>query len=251
VTDVSYVYALIRSDRADLTGLPTGIEGGVLRIVDTGRVGAVVSSVPGDLFSPDGLEQRLGDLEWVERTARAHDAVVDAAAASTTTLPLRLGTTCADDDAVVALLVDLESAALRTFVRLDGRREWGVRLLGRPPGARSAAQAGESGASFLARRRAELQQRDNSEGADGADADTVYAALAGLAHEARRHAAADRAGGLGSGPRVVLNAAFLVDVADSEAFLNSAKDLQARLGADRVIVSGPWAAYSFAELEGS
>jgi hypothetical protein len=249
VTRVSYLYALIKPGGRSPTSLPPGIEGEPVRVVATERVGALVSSVDGDVFAPAALEQRLGDLQWVERTARAHDAVVNAAAASTTTLPLRLGTTCADDDAVIALLGDLADAALRTFDRLESRQEWGVRLLARTVADRSSTQSGESGAAFLARRRAELQQQAGSSAADANEAETVFAALAEQAHDARRHPLTSRAGALGPGPRTVLNAAFLVDVAASEAFLAVARDLEARFGADRLILSGPWAAYSFAELD--
>jgi hypothetical protein len=246
----SYIYALIRP----LTGPPltldvAGIDEQPVRVVTQDDVAAVVSSIDGTRFAgAEAVKASLADLRWVEAVARAHDAVVTAAAGLTTTVPLRLGATCAGDDAVRELLVDLAPAARRAFERVDGCREWGVQLLA--AGARSAgvpAPREESGTAFLRRRQTELRRADEAHADEAAAADAVFDALAQVSVANRRHPAQDR--GLRTDARtMVLNASFLVGSAQEELFHRTVNELVSAHGADRLVLTGPWAPYSFAEL---
>ena len=241
----TYLYALVRPTDAQVD--TPGIDGAAVRVVEADGVAAVVSTVRADLFDPETLESRMSDLSWVESVARAHDAVVTAAADASTTIPLRLGTTSDDDRSVHDLLVDLAPAARRSLDRLERRVEYGVQLLA--PAARSAVAAGssEAGAAFLRRRRAELQQDEVRRTAEIEQAETAFQTLSSLAaasrHNRLREAPAGRTG------TMLLNAAFLVDEDAVATFRAGVDELAASLGPDRVVITGPWAPYSFADLE--
>src|SRR5690242_14104995 len=134
----TYLYALVRP--GDVRIEVPGIMSRPVRVVAVEQFGAVVSSVPDDLFAADTIESRMGDAGWVATIARAHDDVVAAATQLVTTIPLRLGTTSADDDSVRALLGDLAKAAMRTFDRFEGRTEYGVQVFA-PRSHRNASAA--------------------------------------------------------------------------------------------------------------
>lgn len=238
----SYIYAFVRPGECKIN--QSGIDGNPVRLVANDDVAAVVSSVDESLFDPETLEARVDDLNWIATLAQAHDEVVSAAAAQTTTLPLRLGTTCADDASVRSLLDDLASQAVDCLARLDGRAEWGVQLFAatRPPGRRDGA-AHESGTDFLRRRRAELEQAEALRVEEEAKAAAAYEQLAALSAEAQRHPTRNQ-----NGRSMVLNAAFLVDVSSADRFRQSVETLSDSYGSGRVALTGPWAPYSFAEL---
>jgi hypothetical protein len=241
----TYLYALIRPATVHLA--LAGIEATPVRVVaHADDLGAVVSTVPADLFEPSTLEARLADLTWVEAVARAHDAVVSAAADVATAIPLRLGTTADDDAAVQGLLADLAAPARREFDRLHRRREYGVQVFGAPRRRAGAAGPGETGRSFLQRRRAELERDDADATTDAAQADEVVAALADEAVECRRNP--PRQGPADLGSPMLVNAVFLVDDERADAFRARVEALATQLGTGRVVLTGPWAPYSFAEL---
>jgi hypothetical protein len=214
----------------------SGIDGAVVRIVEADGLAAVVSTVSADMFDPAALEC----------VARAHDAVVTDASRASTTIPLRLGTTSTDDDSVHELLNDLAPAARRSFDRLERRVEYGVQLLASQsrPGV---AAAEEAGAAFLRRRRAELHQADVRRIAEAEQADTAFEMLSALAVASRHNRLRDSpAGPTGA---MLMNAAFLVDEDAVPTFRAGVDQLAVSLGGDRVVITGPWAPYSFADLE--
>lgn len=241
----TYLYALIRPTEAPVDA--AGIDGAAVRIVATDGIAAVVSTVSAEMFDPATLEERMRDLTWVEAVARAHDAVVTAAARVSTTIPLRLGTTSDDDADVRDLLVDLAPAARRSLERLERRVEYGVQLFATAARAAVPAGAPEAGAAFLRRRRAELQQDEARRTAEAEQAETAFGTLSALAaasrHNRLRETPAGRTGAM------LLNAAFLVDEDRVPTFRAAVDELAASFGPDRVVITGPWAPYSFADLE--
>lgn len=242
----TYLYALIRPADADVSAV--GLEDAPVRTVVAGDIGAVVSTVARDAFDPATVQARSNDLHWLETVARLHDAVISAAAEVATTIPLRLGTTSADDPSVVELLRDLNAAAHRSFDRLAHRVEYGVQVFAAP--SRSPAASGdrsEAGAAFLRRRRAELQQEEARRAEESAHLDAAFETLAALASESRRNPL--RAASTHEAGAMQLNGTFLVDTAAADSFRSAVDSLAEGFGADRVVVTGPWAPYSFAELE--
>lgn len=251
MSSARYVYALVRPAADLVPHLPgTGVLGAEVRLVPAsdGTLAALVSAVDADRFGADALQGGIADLAWLEPVARAHDAVVNAAARHTVTIPFRLGTTCPDDGAVVDLLADVAAAAGRALDRVAGCHEWTVHVLGAPTRSAVAGRpTGETGAGYLARRRAELDGDSARRERDAADAERVFRAGDAVAAASRRHPAQDAR--LRSDPRpMLLNVAFLVDDRERDRFLTAVRDAAEAIGADRVTVSGPWACYSFARL---
>lgn len=255
----TYVFAVARSvDPAILRDLPGVTPGTAVRPLRCGPLTAVVQHLPRPEAGEDAWQARLSDPAALERTARAHHAVVSAVARRTTTVPLALATLYLGDDRVRdALMADTErfSAVLR---RIAGREEWGVKVYpaatagpaggdAAPPGPQAARSS--DGRAYLARRRAEHQARASRQHDAQRTADTVDEALRVLAAAARRlrpHTARLT----GEPAPQVLNAAYLVAKEHGAGFLRSVAALRRRTGA-RIDVSGPWVPYSFAALPGA
>jgi hypothetical protein len=242
----TYLYALIRPADAEVDVL--GLDGAAVRTVAVGDIAAVVSTVPSDAFDPATVQERMTDLSWLESVARVHDGVVSAAADAATAIPLRLGTTSEDDQKVVELLTDLNAAAHRSFDRLERHVEYGVQVFAVPAKhAGGPSDRSEAGAAFLRRRRAELQQEQARRAGEAAQVDTVFSTLSTLTSASRRNPV--RAPAAGDPGTMLLNATFLVDSATAADFRSAVDKIAESFGRDRVVVTGPWAPYSFAELD--
>jgi hypothetical protein len=130
----SYAYAVARSfDPARLAGV-RGVDGAEVRLVEFRDLVAVVSPVPLAEFDEAALRTKLEWLPWLEATARAHHAVVDAVAASSVTLPLRLATVYRGDERVTEVLRQGHRRFRAALDRLAGRVELGVKVSTDPPG---------------------------------------------------------------------------------------------------------------------
>lgn len=130
---------------------------------------------------------------------------------------------------------------------LDGRDEWGLKLLGRVAQP-MAAVAASSGAEYLRRQRDDFANRDELSVAASRRADDVYTFVATSAVAARRHRPQDaRLSGLAR--PMLLNASFLVDRDEADAFRRSIDAVAQALPPDSVQLTGPWPAYSFTALE--
>ncbi|MFC7303318.1 GvpL/GvpF family gas vesicle protein [Streptomyces monticola] len=259
--ELRYVYAVCRPFEAPLQAELTGVGGAPAKTLRHGDLIAVVSAVPEEDFAEQPLRAHLEDLDWLSATARAHQSVIAALTTVTCPLPLRLATVFRDDSGVRTLLEDEGDRFRRTLDRLDGRVEWGVKIHAQPqaeapaPAQESAAgarPAAASGRDYLRRRRE--QQRSREAGNERADAfaDRLHAELTRHAEATRLHAPQNPSLTRESG-RNVLNAAYLVPRQLSEAFVelvDRTKDEAADLPGLRVELTGPWAAYSFADPEG-
>ncbi|MFH9267859.1 GvpL/GvpF family gas vesicle protein [Streptomyces sp. NPDC017546] len=251
--EMSYVYAVGRQGPA-LDGLATrlpGVDGRPLRPVEGGGLCALVSPVPADTFGAQGLTAQMEDLERLEAVARAHHAVVDAAFAETSVLPMRLATVYLDDARVADMLVRQRSDFQELLGRLEGHVELGVKVYADPRTAaappRPAAPPTGAGAGRAYLRRRQEQQRDSQD---------VYRAASDVAARAARLAetvAASRAvhrpqqGQLASRPGVnVANEACLVPREHLERLRRELSALADDVSGVSIEVTGPWAPYSFA-----
>jgi hypothetical protein len=252
----SYLYAITRPVPAEVLADLRGVGGTAVRAVNHRGLACLVSTVALAEFGEQALRHNLEDLAWLEATARAHDDVVRQAARHVTTAPLRLATVCRDDDAVRARLREIGPRASDVLARLDNRVEWGLKIFAPPsterdpvPVASAASASAEGvGTAYLRRRRAESAQREKTALFAAADAESVYDRLAALAVAGRRHRPQDpRLSGVDVA--MLLNAAFLVDVADSADFQASAEDIASERAAGSVVLTGPWPPYSFASLD--
>jgi hypothetical protein len=247
------VYAVCRPFRAELEDGPAGVAGAPPRQLPHDGLVAVVSTVPEAEFAEEPLRARLEDLDWLTATARAHQGVVDALTALTTPLPLRLATVLRDDSGVRMMLQERADDLHRALDRLDGRVEWGVKVYAEPAGAAPAEQPAQkkpaTGRDYLRQRRLSRQAHEEMRENTDEFARRLHENLSGRAEDYRLHAPQNPALSGRSG-RNVLNAAYLVPRAHSEAFVTEVDKEKSGIPGVRVELTGPWAAYSFSGLEG-
>lgn len=243
----TYMYAITRPLPESAFAEVPGMLGSPVRVVSDRGLACVVSTVDLADFGEQELRANLEDLTWVERVSRAHDDVVRSVAALGTTAPLPLATVCNDDASVQQRLRRLGGRGEKLLSVLDGRDEWGLKLLGRVAQP-MAAVAASSGAEYLRRRRDDFANRDELSVAASRRADDVYTFVATSAVAARRHRPQDaRLSGLAR--PMLLNASFLVDRDEADAFRRSIDAVAQALPPDSVQLTGPWPAYSFTALE--
>ncbi|MEJ3651483.1 GvpL/GvpF family gas vesicle protein [Actinomycetes bacterium KLBMP 9759] len=242
-----YVYAVGDAGLA-VPGL-TGVDGAAVRTVVEGSLAAAVGDVDAARFGEDALRQSVEDLRWLEATARAHDAVVAALAAGGPVAPLRMATIYRDEAGVRALLRERATAFAAALDRIRGKVEWGVKAYAVAAAAAVAEPVPDSarpGTSYLLRRQAQRAHAENGRADAVAAAQRMHEELAGLAVASRVYPPQDPRLS-GRREEMVLNAAYLVAAGDAglrRAVADAAHE------AVRFELTGPWAAYSFATLEG-
>ncbi|MFI6207860.1 GvpL/GvpF family gas vesicle protein [Streptomyces sp. NPDC051041] len=254
MTGLRYVYAVCHPFGTPLQAQLSGVAGDPPRTLVHHGLVAVVSHVPEADFSEEPLRAHLEDLDWLSATARAHQGVIDALTTVTTPLPLRLGTVFRDDSGVRMMIEAREEDFRRTLDRLEGKVEWGVKVYAEtdpeastgPPPAEPAKAA--SGRDYLRRRRMQTRAREDMWQQAEAFATRLHERLSAYAADSRLHAP-QNAVLSGAAGRNVLNAAYLVPRSDSEEFVELVDRTKDDASGMRVELTGPWAAYSFAEAE--
>ncbi|MGQ5259352.1 GvpL/GvpF family gas vesicle protein [Micromonospora sp. ZYX-F-536] len=243
----AWLHGVVRdADPAALAAIP-GMDGAPVRTVSAAGLVAVVSSAPLDEYGEQPLRRNLEDLAWLERAARAHHAVVEALTRRGPVVPARLATVHSDDSRVAESLAARRAELVATLDRLTGRGEWGVKgylVPGAAAASAAAAGGGGVGTAYLRRRRAQLTAREEGQQAASAAAEAVHAALCELAVAGRRHAPQDRRLS-GVATPMVLNGAYLLDLAALPAFTDLVRVLGDRHPEIRLELTGPWPAYSF------
>ncbi|MFJ6708399.1 MULTISPECIES: GvpL/GvpF family gas vesicle protein [unclassified Streptomyces] len=256
--EVAYVYAVLRpAEGLDAAlGALAGVAGAPVRLVPQGATDApvaAVSAVPAQDFREDALRRHLEDLTWLEAVARAHHGVIEAAAARTTVLPLRLATVYLDDDRVAAVLREQADAFSQALRRLAGRLEWGVKIYvesrADARGADETVAAGAAdgvspGRAYLRARRSQRHARDESYRAARQAADRVEAIGRALAADHARHRVQQGELAVGGGENVV-NDAYLLSRETAADFRSQVLGAVRDLPGVRIDVTGPWAPYSF------
>jgi len=244
----AYLYCVVKSRRRpSLSGVPPGLPNATTPELHEAApsLWVVTSGVPLDLYGPAQLEPRLRDLDWVARTALAHEAVVEhfSRARGAVVVPAKLFTMFSSTRKAVADVARRRATIARVMQRIAGCEEWGVRVTRTAPPAAPSAARPASGVAFLAARKAARDAVVTARAQAIAAADAAYQRLARHAREAMQR---ERRQEPGTNPPV-LEAAFLVDSAARARFKAEARR-QARAcagaGAD-LVLSGPWPAYNF------
>jgi hypothetical protein len=258
--DGLWAYCVLRSDEP----LPEEVRGvadaGPLERVEAGDLAAVVSRVPLDQFGETPLRENLNDLDWLERVARAHEAVLDRALAQTTIVPLRLCTIYESEQSVRDMLEREHDSFAEALDALAGREEWGVKLIAdgrrladeaRSRDAEVAALDDElgtrtGGGAYMLRRRLERHIREA--------VDSLCTELAEQVHAELQDWASDSVVLPPQNPelsghegRMLLNGAYLVEIERVDGLRALVAELEARhreLGA-RIELTGPWPPYNF------
>ena len=250
-----WLYCVARRDEDLPAGLPGVDPRNAVERIERDDLAALVSRVPLDEFGAEPLRRNLNDLGWLERVARAHEAVLERALEHATIVPVRLCTIFEDEDGALRLLDDEREAFAEALGGLAGRREWSVKLLVDRSALLAAAGAGEAepsdegtGAAYLLRRRHERELRDR--------ADTIASELVRDVHARLSDEAADAVVNppqnrdlSGHEGDMLLNGAYLVEDAAVDRLRAVLAELEERhrdLGA-RLELSGPFPPYNFVQ----
>jgi hypothetical protein len=250
-----YVYAITRAS----WGLPppdlVGIDGrSPLHTPRAGDLQAIAGEVSLDEFGPAVIGQRLKDLQWVEGKVRGHDAVVKALSAVGTVIPCRFCTILPGEDKVRSALARHRDAIARTLDALEGKTEWGVKLMAdarasAPPAHEEAELPGDAGRTYLVQKKRQGRGREEMLRTAAEAAEACHRELFALSADAALLPARDR-GGADRRWQLALNAAYLVADDQAEAFHAKFAALarQYRPQGLRVDLTGPWPPYNFAAL---
>ena len=251
-----YVYGIASADDGELAGaLATVVGVGAKPPVTIERDGlvAIASEVPLAEFDEERLRENLNDVEWLEQTARGHEHVLEAARDSTTIVPLRLCTIYRGEDHVRVML-EREQAVFRDALsRLEGKTEWGVKLIAEP-GALEHALAGNEpeeadevspGVAYMQSRGREAREREEIDALANSWAAEAHERLADVAFEALLNPLQNPevSGHVGE---MLLNGVYLVEDSGMDEFTAEVESLVVAFD-DRgasVEMTGPWPPYN-------
>jgi hypothetical protein len=216
----------------------------------------VYTTVPDEEFSQEAVDRRAGDLEWLGAIGYRHQNVAAELMKSTALIPLRAFTLFSSPEALDHFLHDNRELLTKTLARLDGKREWTLRvefeperfseaLTNRVDSLRDLAQQIETanpGRAFLLRKKLDEEKKRASRDAEQQVVSEIErAVLEMLACETVAESRLDRDGAFPQ-INVLLNR-------DEESLLQELLDtLSAKYDAEGVTLAltGPWPPYSFA-----
>jgi hypothetical protein len=234
-----------------------GVHGTPVERIEADGLALFASRVPLAEFGEDALRRNLNDLDWLERVAREHEAVLERALGEDTIVPLRICTIFADEEGARRMLAERRSVLGTALDVLDGRQEWGVKLIvdraaleaaarERAPDLADELEGQSAGGAYMLRRRQERQLREEADRLAGGLAEDVHARLQDWATDAVVNPPQnpELSGHEGD---MLLNAAYLVEAAKVERLHELVEELRERhsgLGA-RIELTGPWPPYNF------
>lgn len=257
-----YVYG-IAPPATDAAGAPAGIEGAAVSAVGTQSLAALVSELNAEAYSPELIEERVGDVEWLAPRAEAHDAVVSWAGHPGPVVPLHMWAMFSGRDGVIEMLESRAPELVPLLERVRGADEYGLRVYADPAALekiaadsdpsvaeleRTAASAGP-GQRYLIERKLEGARRDAARLLASSRADAIHATLAARSVAAARDAIPTAA----SDGSAVLSAAFLVkrDALDPFRAALTALVRETEPEGFRFAFTGPWPPYHFAAGSGN
>jgi hypothetical protein len=122
-----YAYAIVEAGTLPPSSLAI-LPGAAIDLITEGRVAALVSRIPRDLFTASVATTRMADPEWVSDRAAAHHGVILAASRQGACLPLAFGALFSSPDPLRAWLGQREAALLAALQQVSSAIEWSVTL---------------------------------------------------------------------------------------------------------------------------
>lgn len=240
-----YVYCVVGSDTKLSGELPRTVGGQPIAMLADGPLAAVASQVSLDQFDEDRLREHLSDMEWVEATARAHEAMLDHLREQATVIPMRMCTVYRTDGGVREMLRREAEPLCDAIDHLRGKTEWGVKAFIDVHRA-NGGEPDETGAAYMKRKRGEREQRERAFEVAEEAATRIHEALGAVASDGlliplqRREVTGHRG-------EMIFNGVYLVADEESDAFHEEVRALQAALEPDglELVPTGPWPAYNF------
>jgi hypothetical protein len=253
-----YVYGITWAGEADMREPVPGVDPRYpAELIEHHGLAAITSRVSLAEFGEEQLHDNLNDVAWLEEKARAHEAVLEDALSRMTVVPMRLCTIYRSVAQVEAMLATEHDAFADALQRLEGKAEWGVKLIAEPgaveraaaprsPEDREEGGTRSAGTAYMDRKRREAEMRTRADSVAEGWADVVHTRVAACASEALLNPLQNPEVSGHTG-EMLLNGVYLVDDRDAEAFREAVgalgKEFESR-GAE-VELTGPWPPYNF------
>ncbi len=249
-----YLFGVVSPGAAPLDDR-TGLSGTArLFTIDEAGVSAVVSAEPLMDFTGPGADKRLSDLNWLAPRLLRHQTILSEMMASASVFPAGFGTLFSCQEQLRAFLV-LHSEAILAFLRtVEGREEWGLKvILNRTRAletifeetvqARPELSALPPGRRYMEERRIRAEAEKTLDPWLEIQADLLLRSLEPFREPCVRRPVKSE----GAGAQTVFNWAFLLVKDAVEPFrenVERARHEHERRGLE-LRLSGPWPPYSF------
>jgi hypothetical protein len=224
-----YLYCLLRAAREPPAHL-TGIDGAAVRAVRLGDLSAWVSDAPDS------------SVTVTTERATAHDRVVRAALEGETPLPARFGQIVPDEENLSRAVQERRGQLVSALDRVAGAVEMTVRLLApgaaRGPSDRGRSSAPTSGRDYLEQVAAAQREERNVLADLEIARDRVRSVVRGLVRAESFHATPGSS---------LATLSHLVSREDIDKYRGALLVLRNEEPTLAIMVSGPWAPYSFTE----
>jgi hypothetical protein len=255
---ICYVYGVVPSS-LNIQKSPKGLDSLPVQFVVAGEVAALVTHLPAADYSPEKLELRAGDVDWLGPRALAHDAVVTWASDTAQIAPFPMWTLFRNDESVRAMLEERAKEFGDALRSVSGASEYAVRVFASPAQVleligelrpaiaelQSAAAKASPGQRYLLQKKITEQREQEVRAYLRETAQDCFDKLREKSVKAVRHKLpAETPAGKG---RAILYAAFLVKTETLDDFRKVLTDLisqHKRSGLD-FDFTGPWPPYNF------
>jgi len=245
-----HVYGVMEP-RTDILGWPTGIADAPVEAVAADPIMALTSVLPSEEFEPAAWERHAEDATWLGSVAAGHHRVLQAAIAAGDVVPFRLPSLYGGLGSLRRALDDNAIHITQAMERIRGRVEWAVKVYrtDEPGELDLESEPVRTGSDYLIARSREMQARAEADTLVHERVRTCYERINDISVAAVRNAPQDPVLSGRSQP-MVLNAAFLVERADQQAFRTQVERIAQRSQSQGLLVeaSGPWPAYNFASI---
>ena len=248
-----YVYCVVSADTQlpdDVTGIDPDRSPTLLARED---LAAVISYVPLAEFEEERLREHLADMAWVERTARAHEHVLEMVARVSTLIPMRMCSIYRNEDGVREMLTREADALSAALEHLRGRAEWGAKVFAEyPPRAPAQAADGEvaeeppSGTDYMRQRQSERDARWSVDEELHEASVAIHERLSEIAFDAVT-LPLQRPEVSGHDGPMLSNGVYLLDSEQEQPFLALVEQLRDEYAPLGLVIepTGPWPAYNF------
>jgi hypothetical protein len=253
VDTVNYMYCVVPASFHLGTGI-IGIEEATIRLVSLGDVAALASTLDGADYTPERIGERVGDIEWLNPRAVAHDRVVTWASDRAPTVPMPMWTLFADSKGILTALEGRYDTLRANLATLRDAREYTVRIFADLAGVAAAIatlspligelerniQGVGPGQAYLLQRKVAEARKQEIRAVVQRVADETYEALTHCSIDEIREQ-------LPNGGTAVLKASFLVANKRYDDFRRGLTDLITRYqpAGFQFDFTGPWPAYHF------
>jgi hypothetical protein len=258
LNSIRYVYGVVPSKFAAAKD-PRGLDGIAIERITEGDLTALTSTLPGEDYSPEKLEIRTGEVDWLGPRAVAHDRVVTWAADSGPVIPFPMWTLFSSEAGVRAMLKERGSEFSDTLKTVTGTHEYAVRVFASPGKVadqigklrpaiaelEAAAAKASPGQRYLLQKKIGEQRENEVRAFLRETAQDCFDQLENASAKAVRHKLPNETPA-GKG-RAILYAAFLVEDSKLDDFrqvLTNIMTQHSDSGLD-FDFTGPWPPYNF------